>query len=196
MNTTELSTAAIKAILAGAANYRWSVQGLGMLRLYLSPTLRLHVWDDRFIAPGATLMHDHPWHFESLIVAGQLVNYRYILEPARGRPYVKHLIKCGEGGGLMEDNKPDVVFLTLDKIDSYGAGMTYRQTAEEVHCTRFARGTVTVIDRKVAGDPDHAHVYYPQGGKWGSAEPRLATTQEVMVITQTALSRFFRDKGE
>ena len=43
----------------------WSLQGLGMFRLYLSHEKRLHVWDARFRTSDVSVIHTHPWHFTS-----------------------------------------------------------------------------------------------------------------------------------
>lgn len=71
----------VKAILEKARAYKWSIQGFGMLRLYLSAEVRLHVWDSRFRVPGVTDIHDHSWDFESEVAAGEVLQRRYLVVP-------------------------------------------------------------------------------------------------------------------
>jgi hypothetical protein len=52
-------------------------------------------------------------------------------------------------------------------------------------------GTVTIVERRFKADTEHAFVFYPRNEKWVSAEPRPATPEEVITITQIALRRWF-----
>src|SRR5258708_2352757 len=72
-----LTAAAVRSILEYPNGGReWSVQGFGMLRTYLDEqhTYRLNIWTDELASPGVSLIHDHPWHFHSWILAGKLTN--------------------------------------------------------------------------------------------------------------------------
>ena len=64
----------VSFILDHPADDGWTLQGLGMLRLYLTPTLRLHVWDSRYAVEGVSTMHNHSWHFSLYVVAGEIQN--------------------------------------------------------------------------------------------------------------------------
>ena len=77
MNSHSLSKQLVKAILKSPYELKWSVQGLGMLRTYLSDEVRLHIWDRRLQIPQVSPLHDHPWHLDSEIVAGELRQHRY-----------------------------------------------------------------------------------------------------------------------
>lgn len=100
----------VRSVLENWANHRWSLQGFGMLRAYLSDRkLRLHVWNSKFAVPDVTTIHDHPWNFESLVVAGKITNTRYRTYPCLTAeedierqklrsPFVKARIVCGTGG--------------------------------------------------------------------------------------------------
>ncbi len=57
--------------------FEWSLQGFGMLRLYLSKEVRLHVWDDRYAVKNVTTIHTHPWHFRSTVLFGELTDVLY-----------------------------------------------------------------------------------------------------------------------
>lgn len=68
----------VKTILQQADHYEWTLQGLGMLRLYLGKERRLHVWSDEHRVEGVSDLHTHPWHLSSQIVAGRMVNQRFV----------------------------------------------------------------------------------------------------------------------
>lgn len=185
-----------KAILGNATSYRWSLQGLGMFRLYLSQELRMHVWDPDFAFPGASPMHTHPWDFTSYIVAGGIVNERYSqynMDCKYGELYNKALLKCGEGGCMM-DEKELVKLYCHQKTEHY-EGQWYGQSAEEIHWSKPQRGTVTLVYREFRPDldRDHAYVFWPDGQEWGTAEPRAATHDEVQRMSMAALGCWFRD---
>lgn len=71
----------VKTILTEAGSYPWTIQGLGMLRLYLGKERRLHVWTDQRVE-NVSDMHTHPWHFDSQVVVGLLRNQRFIEDTA------------------------------------------------------------------------------------------------------------------
>src|ERR1039458_5729288 len=78
----------------------WTVQGFGFLRTYFGPPdapkrFRLNLWDSHFTVPDVSIIHDHPWHFTSIVIAGQLFNNRYIVEPD-GQTHHFTTIKTGE----------------------------------------------------------------------------------------------------
>src|SRR6266702_4521226 len=79
---------------------RWQLQGMGMFRLYLTKEWRLHLWDDRFKVPNVTMIHDHPWDFDSYILAGKLTNQVYQKVPNCAWSHREETIVCGPGGGL------------------------------------------------------------------------------------------------
>lgn len=158
-------------------NAKWTLQGFGMLRLHLNDELRLNVWDSRFKVPGVSAIHTHPWDFESLIVVGRLYNTRYV-ETNEGTPYMTSELKPGTGGGLI--GKPREVLLLNRDTEVYTAGMTYEQKAYEIHDSSPEDGTVTYNRRTRVGE-DVASVYW-NTQNWVSAEPRLATQEEVFDI--------------
>jgi hypothetical protein len=195
----------VRSVLENWANHRWSLQGFGMLRAYLSGRkLRLHVWDSKFTIPGVTTIHDHPWNFESHVVAGRITNTRYRVHPCLHTeddierqklrsPFVKARITCGTGGvndvATMKAQGARV-WLTPTEPETYEAGGTYRQEAHEVHHTSYEDGTVTLVSREFLPDTEHANVYFRADGSWVSAEPRDATPDEVSAIVERALLGF------
>jgi hypothetical protein len=188
----------VKAILQQATSYKWSLQGLGMFRLYLADELRIHVWDPDAAFPGASPMHTHPWDFSSYVVAGKLMQYRYSEVPDGTEwhddvnLYNKSLLLAGEGGRLVED--PVSVALRRHPSEVYEPGEWYSQKAEEIHWSQPEKGTVTLVFREFRGDldRDHAYVYWPEGGEWVSAEPRTAVHDEVQRMALYTLEHHFR----
>jgi hypothetical protein len=185
----------VKQILQHAHQFNWTLQGLGMLRMYLSDEVRLHVWDRRFAVPNASPIHDHPWSLDSLIVAGKLANVRYV--PAQesgmfsefiGQPYQRVKIKCGVGTCTM--SPVDTVYLRRLYPETYVEGDIYHQDREEIHQSLPFDGTVTIVTRRFDGDRDHAQVMW-KNGDFVSAEPRPAAFEEVHAIVSNSLSKWF-----
>jgi hypothetical protein len=166
----------------------WSIQGLGMLRTYLTDDTRLHIWDGSAAVPEVSSLHTHPWDFRSQVICGRVVNQRYV-ERSLGHSnnsYMRQMIKCGEGGGLY--GEPGPVYLEPQPPEIVTAGCGYAQLATEVHESRPDSGTVTIIKRSVPedGHPDFANVYWGADKQWVSAEPRPATPDEVLYIINGA----------
>lgn len=190
MNNVKLLT---QAVLEYPHERKWTLQGLGMLRTYLEkPDVRLHVWDSRYRFPNVSMMHDHPWHFRSHIVAG-IVNQKRYTYNTHGLIQMRQTILCGTGGGLC--GGPERVILHAGDWEKYYEQETYTQRAEEIHISLPVDGTVTIVHREVADDADHAHVFWNVAEKWVTAEPRPATMQEVTKITEFALNRWFGNES-
>jgi hypothetical protein len=194
-------------VLTNWERYQWTLQGFGMLRAYVSRDLRLHVWNSKFAVPDVTTVHDHPWHFESCIVAGRIVNTRYTVHPCwhtdeqvkRQRlrePFIKSQIVCGVGGGNTAAEvkaRGERVWLEPLEPETYRPGNFYQQLAHEVHHSSYDDGTVTLVSRKFLPDTEHAHVFFRADKEWVSAEPREASRDEVVAITASALLKLKED---
>lgn len=167
----------IDEILNSPFDYEWSIQGFGMLRTYLDTehVQRLHIWDPQEAVIDVSTIHDHPWDFKSLVVRGTLQNQRYNVTPADDGNYESMQIVCGIGGHTIGNSVPTHVVGT--PIETYVSGDTYNMEAPEFHESLPSRGAVTVIERKFHVERDIATVCYT--GEWVSAEPRLATKDEI-----------------
>lgn len=196
MNHHVLNTKLLaQALLMNPLDREWTLQGLGMLRTYLTPdrSVRLHVWDSRYAVPDVSEMHTHPWDMVSTVVAGELKNYKYrhnlslTVEPT----YLQQAIHCGEGGGLIGEPEPVALFEQLPVYLS--EGQSYSQSFNEIHVSVPKDGTVTIVQRQVppGGSPDRAYVFWPDGQEWVSAEPRPADPSEVEDICERSLLRWF-----
>lgn len=186
---TSILQALVRAILTCPLAFEWTVQGLGMLRLYLpgADNLRLHIWDSRLAFPGVSTIHTHPWDFESYVVSGRVHNTRWTED--EGEPFLKSSIHCGQGGCVFGEPVP--VRLHPRPVETFGAGQSYTQHADEIHSSAPENGTISVLRRVVpAGrSADLAYVYWPDGEEWVTAEPRPARPEEVTAVTGLALSQ-------
>lgn len=181
----------IEREMAAYDETRWSLQGFGMLRLYVSKSIRLHIWDPRIAVPDVTTRHTHPWDFKSTVVSGRIVDKVYRM--AQGYPLTPtHMaaeIVCGTGGG-MTPSAPTPVTLEQAGAAIIETGYSYRRFGNEIHESLPDPGTVTLVERRFHEDTEHAYVFYPFGREWVSAEPRQATAAEVDGILAQALARW------
>lgn len=185
----------VQKILESPLDFEWSIQGLGMLRLYLNQEWRLHIWHHEFKVENVSQLHTHPWDFVSHVIAGQITNQKYmrLYEGANvGAPCMEQRLHCGPGGCLIGEPRP--VRLLLNDTQLISQGMVYSQTAGEIHLTDFEDGTVTLVERCFIHNQnvDHALVYWNKGEQWVGAEPRPATREEIHKGCAVALTRWFR----
>lgn len=180
----------VKFILENAGKFKWSIQGMGMLRLYMGNT-RLHIWDQSYANPGVSMIHDHAqWALRSTIIAGELINQRYAgydspLQKGRYlRAYNYATLKAGYGCKFMES--PKRIWLRELEPEYYMAGDTYSQQPNEIHETKPCGIVITMME-KTPTDTDTARVFWPVWEQWGTAEPREATPSEINDITAKAL---------
>lgn len=182
-----------KFILENAAAFKWSLQGLGMLRLHMGDDTRLHVWDLRFAFPGASPIHDHQqWALHSTILSGSLCNYRFEEHPG-GSQHLYQTMKAGHGCYALHE--PREIRLRCSSGEFYEAGDCYSQEPREIHKTVPTNGTVTIMRKTPTKDSELARVFWPAGTEWGSAEPRAATASEIAQITAHALRGFTNAKA-
>lgn len=176
----------VVAILDHATDFEWTVQGFGMLRLYIKDFGRLHIWDSALRYPDVSMVHNHSWDLQSTIVSGEVVNTRY-KRIWTGDRYHGHRIVCGVTfDGTVEANL-GTVNLSPELVETLGPGQNYKQEAHEIHRTDAADGTVTIMKRQLEDVAGQADIYWPYGTKWGSAKPRIATTEEITNTADRAL---------
>jgi hypothetical protein len=169
----------------------WTAQGLGMLRCYVTRELMIHVWDSRLRNPGVSDVHDHPFDFTSLVVAGRITNQKYEkyesgLTPDDSMNYKEVEIQCGVGN---PSPPRDVILLRLGLPEVIRGGQSYSQRASKVHHSLAEDGTITLVSRKFTGDGETARVYY-QTPEWVTAVPRPATREEVQAVVGGALKKW------
>lgn len=188
----EMTKKLVQAVLKSPHNLRGSVQGLGMMRTYLSDEIRLHIWDKSLKIPSVTPLHDHPWHLDSHIVVGELRQNRFRIVP-QGTPSAEEFntttIKCGEGACTLTDTIQ--VMLRRKPLEVYREGEEYRQHKNEIHESFPVDGTVTIVTRKFTANRDAARVFWKGTGAFISAEPRGATSVEIERITERSLNLWF-----
>lgn len=183
-----LSDLYIAKILERAEHFDWSLQGFGMLRLYLSREVRLHVWHSRFAVDNVSTIHNHPWHFESTVICGSIRNRVYRVVEGDPTHYEQGIV-CGPGGHPVGNKQPVRLELEREMVSYPGYADGYRQEAHKLHESIPEDGTITVVEREFLADTEHARVFFPLGTEWVSAEPRPATTDEVVAMCGVALAK-------
>lgn len=176
----------VRNLLEHAAAYPWRMQDIGVLGLWLDDRreYRLHVWNPDGAA-GDPPVHDHPVDFTSTVIAGELVNTRYVEDP-QGREYVRERYPPSDEGA----RRSDTVRLT-GTPETLRCGDRYRQRAEELHDSRQVQGAVTLVRFEGAvGDCAELTTCRPPGTPWVSGRARPATPAEVARITSSALALF------
>jgi hypothetical protein len=191
----EFTRALVRKVLT-APSSEWTAQGFGFLRTYFGPPenpkqYRLNLWDKHFTVPNVSTIHDHPWDFKSLIVAGQTANQRYDKAPeAWGLPtHTFSTIRTGINSDLVKSEPQHCTLIPARVREDYKIGDTYRQRADEIHETSFLDGSITLNQRH--GDTEHARVFWPFGTEWVDAKPRAATVDEVRDTVARSLKWWF-----
>lgn len=199
---------------------KWTVQGFGMLRTYFGPDdcWRLNIWAKRFENEDVSTIHDHPWHFDSIILAGRFRNKRYVVKEAepgqtifnygevlkagmtmgeRGF-YATHAFKRILTGPKADDSHDGVadgyVKLTGCPVEQYGPGDVYSQHHSEVHESAPDDLCVTLNKRERVDGSQHARVFWPVGSEWVTARPRNATAAEVADTLRDVIENWDRVK--
>lgn len=181
-----------RKILEQAQTFPWSIQGFGMFRLYLTGDIRLHVWNSNFRVPFVDDIHNHPWDFESVVLAGKITDSSYLFDSGHHGETQETQIKCGPGGGLL--SKARVGRLQKVSTRLFFPQERYELPSYAIHSTAYEQGTVTLMQKtRTDPNPEHALVYHPKGKAWVSAEPRHATLDEVQEMAESALQRFDLD---
>ena len=204
----------VEAILRHHDEHDWQVQGFGMLRTYLPGEAepRLQVWDQRLATWGNNAIHDHPWKFRSTIIAGRIYNQRYKIdalcpdcgerggEAKFGCPHGSFLpnghvteIKPGTRGGLLSSRPVHPCRITPEPLEVYAMGDSYEQTHREMHLTRYAQGTVTLIERFGREESDIARVawYGEPDAQPPFVNPYAPNSDEIKRTIHSALDSWF-----
>ncbi len=187
-------------VLTNALSFDWSVQGFGMLRLYIANVGRLHIWDEALQYPGVSKIHNHSWDLSSTVIVGQITNLRYRIcdgpESTHPDKFPDNLYAKPHSGKRMitgyqcnDVQQLPVTYLEPGAGECYYPGDTYSQKATEVHNTFYTDGTVTLMARK-EDENGQADIYWPLGTEWGTAKPRPATKAEIIRSVAKALAHF------
>lgn len=183
---TAIEREAIRDLLEHPAGHAWRMQELGLLAVWLDDerSYRLHVWDPGG-APGEPPIHDHPFDFTSTVIAGELVNTRYV-ERGDGTEYLRERYAPPHE----DERRTDTVRL-VGTAETLRAGARYRQLAHELHDSRQTPGTVTLLHfDRFHDDIPELTLCRRAGTPWTSGQARPATPDEVQRITTIALARF------
>lgn len=183
-----IQSALVRAILEQYRSYEWTVQGFGFARTKIANVGRIHIWDSRLAVQLVSTMHTHPWPLQSTIISGELINQRFVEDPAEGLPYMRSSIATGEGGGLIGD--PVSTFIRSGTPEVYMPGDGYSQEPGEIHRSIPQDGTVTLIERPQGPPLEAALVFWPIGTQWVSAEPGKPEQWKLDMVIQHALARW------
>lgn len=178
----------VKSTLENWKTRSWTYQGLGMIRVYFTPSTRMHIWVPQIEVHNVSKIHTHPWDFASYVVCGQITNNTYtMLDDDRTPTHMRQLIHCGAGGGLraIPENKA----LMRNYPEIVNRGQWYTEKFHVPHETAAVPGTVTLVHRTFKADTEHAYVFWDIGDSWVSAEPRPATDEEIDMACRLALEQ-------
>lgn len=196
MLTAESVRDRVRNILEHPEDHQWQVQGFGMLRTYLEGPgePRLQVWDQRLATWHNNAIHDHPWAFRSVIVAGLLYNQRFEVRTGR-RAANGHTteIKPGVRGGQLSEREVLPCEIRPGPVEVYAMGDEYSQTHRELHLTRYQQGTVTLIERSDREVADLARIawYGDAGDQPPFVNPYEPTPDQIERTLTLALDSWF-----
>jgi hypothetical protein len=176
----------VRNILEHPGDYPWRIQNIGVLALRLDDRRehRLHVWDPEG-AVGDPPVHDHPFDFTSTVVVGELINTRYVEDPS-GVEYCRD--RCSPDD---EDARRTDTVRLVGTSTPLGPGSRYHQLAHELHDSRQAPGTVTLLRmQRALHERSELTLCRRPGAPWVSGQARPATENEVTRITALALAQF------
>lgn len=188
-NTHVLTKRLVHDILENWHRHDWTIQCFGMLRCYFGDEVRLQIWHHDFQIPGSNSIHDHPWDFTSLIVAGTLYNQRFAPHDRYAKRYMQAVIQPGSQGEVLSE--PAEIWLRPLVKEIYHEGQTYKQTATELHRTDYEDGTVTLIHRNRTATNDTARSIWEPDTDWQIVQVRDATLEEVKFFCEAALEKWF-----
>jgi hypothetical protein len=177
-----MDRALVRTILEHADVQPWKVQDAGLLGLWLGPSrrYRLHVWDPAS-STGEVLIHDHPLDFTSVVMAGEITNTRYEMDPA-GDEFVRERYALGDEA----NRRTDSVRLSGTST-TFGPGESYSQAARELHSSSQVPGTVTVL-RFTYVDVPLLTTCRREGSPWISGTSHPAEPDEIRRVAALALA--------
>jgi hypothetical protein len=179
-----LSKALVLTILRHAEDFPWRMQEIGLMSLRLDDRreYRLHVWGPSDW-DGEPPVHDHPYHFTSTVMAGEMTDTVFEVDPA-GDEYVRFRYSPGAEG----ERHSDAVRLSA-KRTIFNEGSQYHHLAHDLHTSWQEPGTVTAIRCQWVETPELT-VCVRDEGSWRSGQGRAATRQEIKGFTAKALEWF------
>jgi len=180
--------------------FPWSFQGLGMYRVKLSDSVRVHIWMPSHAVPGVekSAMHTHPWTFRSMVLAGRLTDYRFrdtdidAGDVADGRRMIRHKITCGIGE--VDDGEPTTLrFLRGKELIPC---QDYYLPSDVVHYSApHLDGTVTVLLKLGGAGNKEASVYRDPGVEFVSADQCTPSRGAILTAADYARRRWYETYG-
>jgi hypothetical protein len=144
----------------------WMLHGSGLLRCSLvgEHSIRLHVWSPQHRTPGVAELHTHPRDFFSIVLAGEMTNQRFQKNGAES--FMEQAFQWAEewGEGAPE-GEPHPCFLEQTTEERLTRGDRYVQTADEIHRSDPAEGSVTIVERAFRNDTEYVRQACRCGGE-------------------------------
>jgi hypothetical protein len=179
----------IKSVLRESSKYDWTAQGFGMIRCYLDKAhdWRVNVWTEEFRVKGVSDIHNHPWHFQSWIIAGSLTNEIYY---PSGDGHIR-LQRVEFTPGIDSDLKIQQHETRWYKVKlaTHYDGATYKQNKDEIHRTSPSDLCVTLNYRVREGE-DRASSFIKPSSAWVDAKPYQIDGKTAACICDKALRLF------
>lgn len=170
----------IEEILKNPFNYKWELQGFGMLRTYIEEDTRLQIWSKNHIVENVTDIHTHPWDFTSIIYQGEIINHTFgehdLNSSVVGEKFDRCLILTGEKAYVKEKTPIKLNKWTLQR---YKKGEVYFHAKNIPHRINFVDGTITILIKRSINPDSLAYSYVKDKEEWVSAAPRIATIEEI-----------------
>jgi hypothetical protein len=169
MITASVQLDMVNRALTFPDEFKWTQQGLGMVRTKLTRALRLHIWHPSFLVEAASKVHNHPWNFTSRILAGRLSDITFTYQDLAPQMVV-NVIECGANAHVKDTF---IGHIAVDQIRSYKKGDCYSMFKEEFHSTSIGiTGCLSLIDRDLSSwENDDAEVLTYPNEEWVSAAP-------------------------
>jgi hypothetical protein len=162
-------------------SFKWRRHGIGFIKAYLNEerTKRVHVFHKRFLTPGITIHHTHPWHLFSEVLKGNLVNTRFRKQGISSCRFMEGVISCCDFKGV--EGEPVEVGLLSDAPEIYtDTNGYYFQWSDEIHMTEATDGTVTVVTLVPAKEEGKARVYWPVGSEYVNADISELSEEDIL----------------
>ncbi len=123
--------------------------GDGMIQLYLSKRVRLHVYHPDFPATvDNALIHDHAWDMYSEVMLGRVPHKTYRMDLTASGNMMLHEARGGGGAGLIPRHQ---CFLKNTGINIFVAGSSYFFPRHEFHETLVSELSMTRITKSRIG---------------------------------------------
>jgi hypothetical protein len=179
----------IKKILVDPFVHPWKLHGIGKLQLDLDPNISLHVWHEAGRFENVSTLHTHPWNLYSIIMAGCISSTQYeehvVTDPEQ---YTHHWTQINIDNPPLREGTEYFTAIRRAGNTTCQRGDTYSLQSSEIHESSYRNGSVSIVHKDRSFLRRTARIFWPKDEKFGSAEPRLASQNEIWVFADSALA--------